>query len=59
VRNPAIFKSEFYYLQQNDIVIVDQVKNKQQASDQVTIRNISILATIVSTLAILFSALRK
>ena len=59
VRNPDIFKSEFYYLQQNDIVIVDQVKNKQQASDQVTIRNISILATIVSTLAIVFSAIKK
>jgi polysaccharide biosynthesis/export protein len=59
LRDPNLFKSDFYYLQQNDIVIVDQVKNKQQASDQVTIRNISILATIVSTLAIVFSAIRK
>ncbi len=59
LRSSEIFKSEFFYLQQNDMVIVDQLKNKQQASDQVTVRNISILATIVSTLAIVFSAIRR
>lgn len=59
LRDPNIFRSEYYFLQQNDLVIVDQLKNKQQASDQVTVRNISILATIVSTLAIVFSAIRK
>lgn len=59
LRDPNIFKSEYYFLKQNDIVIIDQLKNKQQASDQVTARNIGILATIVSTFAILFSALRR
>jgi polysaccharide export outer membrane protein len=59
LRRQDIFKSDYFYLQQNDVVIVDQLKNKQQASDQVTTRNIGIIATLVSTLAIVFSAIRR
>jgi hypothetical protein len=45
-------------LQQNDIVYVEQNKKKAAASDQVTARNISIIAALVSTIAIVYSILK-
>jgi polysaccharide biosynthesis/export protein len=56
---PEIMASPYYYLQQNDIVIVEANRKKAAASDQLTTRNITIAATIVSTLAILYSIFRK
>lgn len=52
---PEIMGSPYFYLQQNDLVIVEQNKKKAAANDQVATRNITIAATIVSTLAILYS----
>lgn len=59
LRQPGIFTSPFYQLQQNDIVYVDFNKNKAVANDIITLRNISIATSIVSTLAIVYSILRK
>jgi polysaccharide export outer membrane protein len=56
---PEVMTSPYFYLQQNDIVYVEANKKKAAASDQVTVRNVSIAATIVSTLAILYSIFRK
>jgi len=56
---PEIMSSPYFYLQQNDIVIVEASKKKIAASDQVTIRTITITATVVSTLAILYGIFRK
>jgi len=56
---PEIMKSPYFYLQQNDIVIVEPNKKKAAATDVVTARNISLAATVVSTLAILYSIFRK
>jgi polysaccharide biosynthesis/export protein len=56
---PEVMASPYFYLQQNDIIIVEQNKKKVDASDQITTRNISIAASIVSTLAILYSIFRK
>jgi len=58
LRDPNVFTSPYYYLQQNDVVVIDQVKNKSSANDQVVLRNVSIGATVVSTIAILISVLR-
>lgn len=55
---PEIMGSPYFYLQQNDMVIVEQNRKKAVANDQVAVRNISIAATIVSTLAILYSIFR-
>jgi polysaccharide export outer membrane protein len=55
---PEIMGSPYFYLQQNDMVIVEQDKKKVAANDQVTIRNISIGATLLSTLAILYTIFR-
>jgi len=56
---PDIMASPYFYLQQNDVVIVEASRKKVVAGDQVTMRNISIASTIVSTLAIIYSIFRK
>jgi polysaccharide export outer membrane protein len=55
---PEILKSPYFYLQQNDMVIVEPTRKKAAVNDVVTARNISLAATIVSTLAILYSIFR-
>ncbi len=55
----TIFNSPYYYLQQNDVVMIDQNKRKAQAADQVTTRNISIITAIISTTAVVISLLRR
>jgi polysaccharide export outer membrane protein len=55
---PEIMGSPYFYLQQNDMVIVEQNKKKIAANDQVTTRNVSIAATLISTLAILYTIFR-
>jgi len=59
LRQPDIFNNKFYQLHQNDIVYVDFNKGKAVASDQTTVRNITIAATVVSTIAIIISILRR
>jgi polysaccharide export outer membrane protein len=56
---PEIMASPYFYLQQSDVVIVEPTKRKVAADDQITSRNISIAATIVSTLALIYSIFRK
>jgi polysaccharide biosynthesis/export protein len=56
---PQIMSSPYYYLQQNDVVYIEANKKKLLANDQATTRNITIAATIISTLAIVVSLLRN
>jgi len=56
---PEILASPYFYLQQNDVVYVEANKKKVAASDQVTVRNVTIAASIVSTLAILYSIFKN
>jgi polysaccharide export outer membrane protein len=55
---PEIMESPYFYLQQNDIVIVEPNNKKVSANDVTTLRDVSIAATVVSTLAILYSIFR-
>jgi len=55
---PEVMGSPYFYLQQNDLVIVEQTRKKVAANDQLTTRNVSLAATIVSTLAILYTIFR-
>lgn len=55
---PEIMGSPNFYLQQNDVVIVEATNKKIAASDQVTTRNVTIILSIVSTLAIIYSILK-
>jgi len=56
---PEVMASPYFYLQQNDVVYVEAHRKKVAASDQVTARNVTIAASIVSTLAIVYSIFRK
>jgi polysaccharide biosynthesis/export protein len=53
--DPEVFNSPYYFLQQNDLIVVDPTKGKATASEQVTLRNISVISGLVSTLAIVYS----
>jgi polysaccharide export outer membrane protein len=57
--SPEIFKSPYYFLKQNDLIIVEQTRNKVSNSDQTTARNISLATTIISTLAFLYTIFRQ
>ena len=59
VTKPEVMASPYFYLQQNDIVYVEQNKKKANANDQITTRNISITLAIASTFALVYSILRK
>jgi polysaccharide biosynthesis/export protein len=56
---PNAFLSPYYYLQQNDLVIVDVAKNKGVVNDQTTVRNITVAASILSTIAIFLNIFRR
>jgi polysaccharide biosynthesis/export protein len=51
---PEIMASPYFYLQQNDMIIVDPNKVKAASTD-LTTRNIAIVATVVTTLAVILS----
>lgn len=55
----AVFESPYYYLQQNDVVVVAQNRRKLQGTDQVTIRNVSILTSVVTAAAVLITLFRN
>lgn len=48
----TIFTSPYYYLKQNDVVYVEPNKSKIAATDVQTIRNISILTSIITLLIV-------
>jgi polysaccharide biosynthesis/export protein len=56
---PQIMASPYFYIQQNDIVIIQPTKKKSVATDVVTLRNITIASTVVSTFAIIYSLFRN
>ncbi len=56
---PEIMKSPYFYLQQNDIVIVEQSRKKISSNDQTLYRNISITTSIISIGVLLFTLFRK
>jgi polysaccharide export outer membrane protein len=58
LRKPEILASEYFYLQPNDMVLVDLNKNKAAVSDQATVRNISLATSVISVLAVLITVLR-
>ncbi len=51
VSDPGVIHSPYYYLQQNDVVMVRAHSKKPVASDQASMRTLTITATIVSILA--------
>lgn len=58
LRKPEIMGSPYFYLQPNDMILVDINKTKAAANDQTTVRNISLATSIISVVAIIISVLR-
>ena len=56
---PDVLKSPYYFLQQGDVVYIEANRKKVAASDQVTVRNVSIAASIISTIAIVYSIFKN
>ncbi|MBV4357831.1 polysaccharide biosynthesis/export family protein [Pinibacter aurantiacus] len=52
LKSPDIFKSDWFYLQQNDMVYVDMLDKKAIATDQ-TMRWIGISTAVISTAAVI------
>jgi len=59
LRQPDIFNNAFYNLHQNDIIYVDFTRQKAASSDLTTVRNITIATSIISTIAIVISVIRR
>jgi polysaccharide export outer membrane protein len=55
ILKPEIMASPYFYIQQNDILIIDQTRKKIAATDQTVPRNISIAASLISLFAIIYS----
>jgi len=58
LKSPDIMKSPFFYLQPNDVVLVDLNKTKASVNDQVLIRNISLAMSFVSLLVVVITLAR-
>jgi polysaccharide export outer membrane protein len=56
---PDIFKSPFFQLKQNDVIYVDLTKNKAVTGDQFTIRNIAIMTSVVTTVALIVTIFKN
>lgn len=59
ITNEDIFKSPYYYMQQNDLVIVEATKKKPSAERQETAQNITLAATIISSIAIIVALVSR
>lgn len=59
LKDPNVFLSPYYYLQQNDMVIVDVYKNKSAVNNQGMFQTISVVSTFVSIAAVLYTIFRR
>ncbi len=57
ITNPTVFNSPYYYLQQNDMILVDMRKQKVLA-DQSALRNVSFFVGLISTLTFLINIIK-
>ena len=59
LKDPNVFLSPYYYLQQNDMVVVDVGKNKSIVNNQATFQYITIGASLISITAVFISLFRR
>ena len=52
LQDNSVFSSPYYYLRQNDVIYVEMNDRKINNVDNTNVRNIGIVATIISTLAV-------
>lgn len=56
--SPEVFKSPYYFLQQNDMVVVEQTRAKAAVNDQTTARNIGLATGVISTLIFIYTVFK-
>jgi polysaccharide export outer membrane protein len=54
----SLFESPYYFLRQNDVVLVNPNKNKARLNDQVFSQRLSIAFSIINTIALLYNVFR-
>ncbi len=59
IKEAAIYKSDYFYLHSGDLVYIEPIRKKPLGTDATTVRNISLAATIVSVVAIVYSIFKK
>jgi len=59
LQDPNVFLSPYYYLQQNDLVVVDVGRNKAAANNQNTFQTISIATGLASIIAVFISIITR
>ncbi len=59
IRDPKVFQSNYFYLHPDDMVYIEPDRKKPAGTDQILMRNIALTATLVSTLAILYTLFKK
>lgn len=59
LQDPNVFLSPYYYLQQNDMVVVDVAKNKASANNQSTMQYVSLGASLLSIAAVFITIFRR
>lgn len=59
LKDPNVFLSPYYYLEQNDLVIVDVSKNKAAINNQNTLQTVSVTASLISVVAVIYSIFRN
>jgi polysaccharide biosynthesis/export protein len=52
LKDPQVFQSPYFNLQQNDVVMVQANKRKQTGTDQELYRNLTILSAVASIISI-------
>ncbi|HEU4632859.1 MAG TPA: polysaccharide biosynthesis/export family protein [Flavisolibacter sp.] len=56
---PEAMASPYFYLRQNDMIIVNAAKNKASSQDLTTLRNVSIATSVISALGIIISLITR
>lgn len=59
LKDPNVFLSPYYYLQQNDLLVVDVGKNKAVVNNQRTFQYVSLGASLLSIAAVFISLFRN
>lgn len=58
LRSPKIYQSPFFYLQQNDMVYIEPTRKKPTGNEQVLLRNITIVTSVLSVLTLAITLIK-
>ena len=59
IKEASIYTSEYFYLHSGDLVYIEPIRKKPTGTDQTLLRNVSLAATFISVLAILYSVFKN